>query len=113
MQIVEFFGKLGMLGVTDASSPPPVCLTSRMQGEVLDPQIFAAEQSLSGCGFEHTVVLVFLSFAVTLLCISNSPIDIRIKLQVIARNRFLYTGNFSLTSSSISWTPLLPSKKIS
>jgi hypothetical protein len=95
------FGKFGMFGVTEASSPPPVRLISRTQGELLDPQVFAAVQSCSGCRFEQTDGLVFLSFAAMLPSISNSPIAIRTKLDPIARK------------SSVSFRPYPPTEKVS
>jgi hypothetical protein len=42
MQITASFGKLGMLGVTEASVPPPVRLTSKTQGEPFNLQVLAA-----------------------------------------------------------------------
>src|SRR5580704_665206 len=91
------FGKFGMLGVTDASYPPPVRLISRTQGELLDPQVFAALQSCSGCGFAHTDGLVFLSFAEMLPSISNSPINTSIKPHPIARIGLLFMRHLSPT----------------
>src|SRR5580704_3373151 len=84
------FGKFGMLGDTDASYPPPVRLISRTQGELLDPQVFAAVQSCSGCGFAHTDGFAFLSFAAMLPSMSNSPINISIKLHPTTRSEFLF-----------------------
>jgi hypothetical protein len=78
MQIGESFGKPGMLGVTDASLPPPVRLTSRRHGELLDPHVLAAEQSCSGCGFEQNELLPFLSLATMWPAIRKNPIKIQL-----------------------------------
>lgn len=75
MQIVESFGKFGMLGVTDASVPPSERLTSKIQGDPFDPQVVAAEQSCSGCGFEQTVVLLSLAAKLTPMSISAININ--------------------------------------
>jgi hypothetical protein len=89
MQITPSFGKFEMLGVTDASVPPPVRLISRTHGESPDPQAFTAEQSCSGCGLEQEVFLLFLSFATLLPAIMRNGINA--KPQIIARNDLLFT----------------------
>ena len=56
---VDPFGKFGMLGVT-AVRTHPVRLITSSQGELLEPQVFAAVQSCSGWGLAQTTGLLLL-----------------------------------------------------
>ena len=63
-----------MLGVTDEVVPCARAPNLQFAGRAARPTVFAAVQSCSGCGFAHIDGLVFLSFAVMVPSISNSPI---------------------------------------
>src|SRR5580692_4917340 len=108
MHITASFGKFATLGVTDAPVPPPTRLTSSTHAEPFAPQVFAAVQSRSGCGFEQNVVLFFLSFATVCPDTINS-ISPNIP-KTIAGNRLLFICHLSSAQNDKRLRPILPSE---